>query len=66
MNAVRREFNENVTTEARARERESSEREGECERRTENEDILIQNDGGFSSVCVRETMSGDKMECWNR
>lgn len=30
------------------------------------EDILIQNDGGFSSVCVRETMSEDKMECWNR
>lgn len=50
-------------SENRVRERErESVREGQRTR----EDILILTDGGFSSVCVRETMNEDKMVCWNR
>ncbi len=56
MSAVRRELKENVTTESeRERERVVRRRETDCGREQSqraSEDILIQNDGGFSSVCV--------------
>ncbi|CAM4718143.1 unnamed protein product [Leuciscus chuanchicus] len=57
VNIVRREFIENVTTEARERERERVVRgEGECERRTENEGGYIDTKRRWFlfSVCERD------------